>query len=81
MELPHRTEAVQNWEDEDLKAVLEELSKGLADNIQLLSSWEKYRKEVRSLPAGSFASCGFGAVYELSPCPACPASASLSALV
>ena len=38
---------LQNWEDEDVKAVLEELSKGLADNIQLLSSWDKYRKEVR----------------------------------
>ena len=38
---------LQNWEDEDVKAALEEISKGLADNIQLLSSWDKYRKEVR----------------------------------
>ena len=39
--------ALQNWEDEDVKAALEEIGKGLADNIQLLSSWDKYRKEVR----------------------------------
>ena len=38
---------LQNWEDEDVKAALEEISKALADNIQLLSSWDKYRKEVR----------------------------------
>ena len=30
-----------------MKAALEEISKALADNIQLLSSWDKYRKEVR----------------------------------
>ena len=28
-----------------MKGLLEEISKGLADNIQLLSSWDKYRKE------------------------------------
>lgn len=38
----------QNWEDEDIPATLEELKESLADNIKLLSSWEKYKKEVLS---------------------------------
>lgn len=38
----------QNWEDEDVTAVLEALKELLAANIQLLSSWDKYKKEVLS---------------------------------
>lgn len=52
---------LQNWEDEDMKGLLEEISKGLADNIQLLSSWDKYRKEVhlplQHVPARSWQGC------------------------
>lgn len=39
---------VQNWEDEDVTAALEALKEALAANIKLLSSWEKYKKEVLS---------------------------------
>ena len=40
-----------------MKTALEEISKALADNIQLLSSWDKYRKEVRSHSV--LAHCGY----------------------
>ncbi|KAK9811416.1 hypothetical protein WJX72_003647 [[Myrmecia] bisecta] len=36
------------WEDEDIVATLEWLEEKLADNIQLLSTFEKYQKEVLS---------------------------------
>ncbi|KAK9845988.1 hypothetical protein WJX81_007801 [Elliptochloris bilobata] len=39
---------LQNWEDEDIPAMLEELDEALAANIKLLSSWDKYKKEVLS---------------------------------
>ncbi len=39
---------VQNWEDEDVTAALEAMKEALAANIKLLSSWEKYKKEVLS---------------------------------
>ena len=39
---------VQNWEDEDVGATLEWLKEKLADDIKLLSSWDKYKKEVLS---------------------------------
>jgi V-type H+-transporting ATPase subunit H len=38
----------QNWEDEDVTAALEALAESLAANILLLSSWDKYKKEVLS---------------------------------
>ena len=38
----------QNWEDEDVTAALEALKEALAANIKLLSSWDKYKKEVLS---------------------------------
>ena len=38
----------QNWEDEDVGAALEALAESLAANIVLLSSWDKYKKEVLS---------------------------------
>jgi len=38
----------QSWEDEDMPALLEDLGGALADNIRLLSSWDKYKKEVLS---------------------------------
>lgn len=40
---------VQSWEDEDVSGALEWLEKTLQDNIQLLSSFDRYRKEVRIL--------------------------------
>lgn len=39
---------MQSWEDEDVTALLEDLSEALAANIKLLSSWDKYKKEVLS---------------------------------
>ena len=39
---------LQNFEDEDVGATLEWLKEKLADNIKLLSSWDKYKKEVLS---------------------------------
>ena len=39
---------MQNFEDEDVGATLEWLKEKLADNIKLLSSWDKYKKEVLS---------------------------------
>ncbi|EIE21667.1 vacuolar ATP synthase subunit H [Coccomyxa subellipsoidea C-169] len=39
---------LQNWEDEDVTAALEALKEALAANIKLLSSWDKYKKEVLS---------------------------------
>lgn len=38
----------QNFEDEDVTATLEWLRERLAENIRLLSSWDKYKKEVLS---------------------------------
>jgi len=38
----------QSWEDEDMPALLEDLGGALADNIRLLSSWDKCKKEVLS---------------------------------
>lgn len=40
--------SVQSWEDEDVPAMLEDLGEALAANIKLLSSWDKYKKEVLS---------------------------------
>ncbi len=37
---------VQNWEDEDVVAVLDALGERLAADIQLLSSFDKYKREV-----------------------------------
>jgi len=46
---PGRARArAQSWEDEDMPALLEDLGGALADNIRLLSSWDKYKKEVLS---------------------------------
>ncbi|CAL5229877.1 g13289 [Coccomyxa viridis] len=39
---------LQNWEDEDVGTALEWLKEKLADDIKLLSSWDKYKKEVLS---------------------------------
>ena len=39
---------MQSWEDEDVPALLEDLGEALAANIKLLSSWDKYKKEVLS---------------------------------
>ncbi len=39
---------VQNWEDEEVGTALEWLKEKLADDIKLLSSWDKYKKEVLS---------------------------------
>ena len=39
---------MQSWEDEDIPVLLEELGEALAANIRLLSSWDKYKKEVLS---------------------------------
>lgn len=36
----------QNWEDEDMKGLLDILAERLAENIQLLSSFDKYKREV-----------------------------------
>ena len=44
--------ALQNWEDEDVGAALEALEERLAANIVLLSSWDKYKKEVLSRQPG-----------------------------
>ena len=38
----------QSWEDEDVAAALDALGESLAANIVLLSSWDKYKKEVLS---------------------------------
>ena len=38
----------QSWEDEDVSAALGALGEALAANIVLLSSWDKYKKEVLS---------------------------------
>ncbi len=40
--------ALQSWEDEDVAAALEWLKEKLAEDIKLLSSWDKYKKEVLS---------------------------------
>lgn len=40
--------ALQNWEDEDIPTLLEDLSRELRDHIQVLSNFELYRKEVVS---------------------------------
>lgn len=40
--------ALQNWEDEDVGITLEWLKEKLAEDIKLLSSWDKYKKEVLS---------------------------------
>ena len=37
---------LQNWEDEDMKGLLDVLAEQLAENIQLLSSFDKYKREV-----------------------------------
>ena len=37
---------MQNWEDEDVPAVLEGLQEKLDESIQLLSSFDKYKREV-----------------------------------
>ncbi|CAK0784291.1 hypothetical protein CVIRNUC_007495 [Coccomyxa viridis] len=39
---------LQSWEDEDVAAALEWLKEKLAEDIKLLSSWDKYKKEVLS---------------------------------
>ena len=39
---------MQSWEDEDVAAALEWLKEKLAEDIKLLSSWDKYKKEVLS---------------------------------
>ena len=43
-----RDVALQSWEDEDVAAALEWLKERLAEDIKLLSSWDKYKKEVLS---------------------------------
>ena len=37
---------LQNWEDQDVVDALEWLREKLAENIQLLSSFDKYKREV-----------------------------------
>ena len=38
--------STQNWEDEDVPALLDWLEDKLAEDIQLLSSFDKYKREV-----------------------------------
>lgn len=39
---------MQNFEDEDIPATLDTIKEKLAESIQILSSFEKYKREVTS---------------------------------
>jgi V-type H+-transporting ATPase subunit H len=47
MRVPSKSEELsQNWEDEDVPGLLDTLGERLAVDIQLLSSFDKYKREV-----------------------------------